>query len=112
MRVAVIGSRNITNVDLQRYLPQNVTKLISGGAKGVDACAKCFATAHDLPIVEILPDYRRYGKGAPLKRNRQIIAQADLVLAFWDGLSHGTADVIRQCQRQGIPCRVIRVQTE
>ncbi len=109
MRVAVIGSRSIPTVDLQLYLPPNVTELISGGARGIDRCAKDYALAHQLPFFEILPDYRRYGKAAPLKRNLKIIACADYVLAFWDGTSHGTAYVIAQCQQLGVPYRVIRL---
>ncbi len=107
MKVAVIGSRSITTVDLQSYLPQDTAELISGGARGVDCCAKEYALTHQLPLCEILPDYRRYGKAAPLKRNLEIIAAADFVLAFWDGISHGTAYVIEQCRRQGVPHRVI-----
>lgn len=109
MKIAVIGSRNITKVDLQLYLPPTVTELISGGAKGVDRCAKEYALAHQLPFCEILPNYRRYGKAAPLKRNLEIIARADFVLAFWNGTSHGTAYVIAQCQKQKVPYRVIRL---
>lgn len=107
MKIAVIDSRNITTVNLQPYLPQTVTELISGGARGVDRCAKEYALTHQLPFCEILPDYRRYSKAAPLKRNLEIIARADFVLAFWDGTSHGTAYVIEQCRQQGVPHRVI-----
>ena len=33
---------------------------------------------------------------------------ADLVLAFWDGTSRGTAHVIDYCGKTGKPCRIIR----
>lgn len=35
MKVAVIGSRGLSVSDLSRYLPENTTEIVSGGAKGV-----------------------------------------------------------------------------
>ena len=43
MRVAVIGSRGLLVDDLEDYLPEETTEIISGGARGVDASAKAFA---------------------------------------------------------------------
>lgn len=40
MKVAVIGSRNVLVKDLENYIPPETTELISGGAKGVDSCAR------------------------------------------------------------------------
>ena len=40
MKVAVIGSRNLTVEDLGQYLPEETTEIVSGGTKGVDACAR------------------------------------------------------------------------
>ena len=108
MKIAIIGSRNITVSDLGQYLPDGITEIISGGAKGVDSCAKEYALSHGIPLTEFLPDYRRYGRGAPLRRNQQIADAADLVLAFWDGTSRGTAHIIDYCGKTGKPCRIIR----
>ena len=82
---------------------------MSGGAKGIDACAREYAEKAGLRLTEFLPDYKRYGRGAPLKRNEQIVAYADLVLAFWDGASRGTKHVIGQCEKIGKPVRVVRL---
>lgn len=101
MKAAVIGSRSITDVDLEKYLPEGVTEIVSGGAKGVDLCAREYALSHNIKLTEFLPDYRRFGKGAPLKRNLQIIEYADIVLAFWDGRSRGTKYVIENCRIRG-----------
>ena len=85
MRVAVIGSRGLQVNDLGDYLPAGVTEIVSGGARGIDTCAKNYALFHGLKLTEFLPEYSRYGRGAPLRRNITIIEYADLVLAFWDG---------------------------
>lgn len=106
MKVAIVGSRGLQVTDLGRYLPSDTTQIISGGAPGVDACAREYAQAQGIPCVEILPDYRRYGKGAPLRRNREIVDAAELVVAFWDGRSAGTRHVIGLCRELGVPVEI------
>lgn len=98
MKVAVIGSRGLTLDNLEDYLPKDTTEIISGGAKGIDACAKEHANANNIKLTEILPEYDKYKRNAPLVRNIAIIENADLVLAFWDGKSRGTKFVIDKCK--------------
>ena len=106
MRVAVIGSRSLRVEHLEKYLPEGVTEIVSGGAKGVDASAREYALRNGLKLTEYLPDYSRYGRSAPLRRNLTIIECADLVLAFWDGASRGTKFVIENCRQRGVPVKV------
>ena len=106
MRVAVIGSRGLTVADLGKYLPFNTSEIISGGAKGVDTSAREYANANDIKLTEFLPEYKKYRKSAPLKRNLQIIEYADLVIAFWDGKSRGTKFVIETCKKLGVGVKV------
>ena len=100
MKVAVIGSRSLTVQNLEEYLPQGVTEIVSGGAKGIDTCAREYAQREGVKLTEFLPDYSRYGRGAPLRRNLEIIRYTDQVIAFWDGQSHGTRFVIEECRKQ------------
>ena len=97
MKVAIIGSRSISEFDRGSVLPADTTEIITGGAQGMDAIAQAYASSAGVPCTVIRPDYRRYGKGAPLRRNEEIIRMADLVIAVWDGASRGTAHVIRRC---------------
>ena len=87
MKVAIVGSRGLKVPNLGNYLPENVTEIVSEGEKGVDTCAKEYALSRGIKLTEYLPVYEKYGKVAPLKRNITIIESADLVLAFWDGIS-------------------------
>ena len=103
MKVAVIGSRGLCVNCLDDYMPTGVTEIISGGAKGIDSCAKEYAVTHNLSIIEFLTEYEKYERAAPLKRNISIIENADMVLAFWDGVSHGTKFVIDKCKNYDIP---------
>lgn len=106
MKVAVIGSRGLSVYDLEKYLPKDVTEIVSGGARGIDTSARNYALAHNIRLTEFLPQYSLYGKRAPLIRNIEIIKYADLVLAFWDGTSHGTKHTIDNCKKLGVPVKV------
>ena len=106
MKTAVIGSRGLTIEDLEKYLPKETTEIVSGGAKGIDACAKRYALSRGIKFTEFLPEYKKFGKSAPLRRNDRIIEYADVVLAFWDGKSRGTRYVIETCQKRGKAVRI------
>ena len=112
MRVAVVGSRGLTVPDLEKYLPDGVSEIVSGGARGVDTSAAVWARAHGVPLTEFLPEYDKYGRRAPLLRNITIIDYSDLVLAFWDGRSRGTAFVIEICRERSVPVRVFCPNTK
>ena len=85
MKIAVVGSRGFSVDNLEKYLPEEVSEIVSGGARGIDACAGEYARAKRIKLTEFLPEYKRYGRGAPIKRNIEIIDYADEVIAFWDG---------------------------
>ena len=74
--------------------------------KGIDLCARKYAIENNIKIREFLPKYEIYKKGAPLKRNIEIIEYADIVLAFWDGKSKGTEFVIDACNERNIICNL------
>ncbi|MCD8157843.1 MAG: hypothetical protein LUD77_02805 [Clostridiales bacterium] len=109
MKIAIIGSRNLHITNLEKYLPEDTTEIVSGGARGIDSDARKYALQNNLPLKEFLPNYNKYGRKAPLKRNLEIIAYADLVIAFWDGQSHGTKYVIDNCRKHGVPVKVVTI---
>lgn len=98
-------------VDIGKYLPAEVTEINSGGAKGVDSCVRKYAVEHGIKLTEFLPDYRRYGRAAPLKRNLTILENAELVVAFWNGQSRGTKFVIDNAKRMGVEVKVLLMKS-
>ena len=106
MRIAIVGSRGLMVPEMGQYLPP-CDEIVSGGAKGVDSCAAEYAAQVGIKLTVFLPQYARYGRGAPLVRNRQIVDYADEVLVFWDGSSKGTLSVIRYAEKTKKPCRVV-----
>ncbi|MEG1651706.1 MAG: hypothetical protein RR287_07835, partial [Oscillospiraceae bacterium] len=109
-KIAIIGSRNLIVNKLEKYLPEGATEIVSGGARGIDTCAREYAVANDLKLTEFLPEYVKYGRGAPLKRNLQIIDYADEVIAFWDGQSQGTKYVIENCKKKNKKVTVFKAK--
>ncbi|SHL75556.1 SLOG family protein [Hymenobacter psychrotolerans] len=107
MIVGVVGSRALAHCPplLARldalHRAGELAEVVSGGAAGVDALAACWAMRHGIPLTEYLPDYAAHGKAAPLVRNRQLVAAADVVLVCWDGVSRGTLDAARKAARLG-----------
>ena len=107
MKLAIIGSRNIDDIVIDKYIPEATTEIVSGGAKGVDTLAKLFAQKNGLILTEFLPRYDLYGKVAPIKRNREIAEYADEAIAFWDGRSKGTDHAIAFFKKLGKKVTVI-----
>ena len=105
MKLAIVGSREFENYDLlcaevaKIRETQKIELIVSGGAKGADTLAKKYAALNHIPLMEFLPDYERYGRGAPLQRNTLIVQNADWVLAFVTASSKGTWDTIRKAQK-------------
>ena len=106
MKIAIVGSRNIQIENISDYI-SNADEIVSGGAKGIDTCAAEYATKNSIKLTEFLPEYDRYGRAAPIVRNKKIVDYADKIVAFWDGSSKGTQSVIKYAQKVGKPCDVI-----
>lgn len=101
---AVVGSRDFPNLalvrDFVRVAPRDVV-ILSGGARGVDKTAYECALGYGLEAREIPADWETFGKKAGFIRNAEIVKEADVVFAFWDGQSRGTKHTIDLAVRKG-----------
>ena len=70
MILLVAGSRSIKEYDLGKYVPENTTMIVTGGADGIDTLAEQYADKKRLSKLVLLPQYSLYGRGAPLSRKR------------------------------------------
>ena len=101
MKLLIVGSRTIMNFDLVGHVPEDTELIISGGAKGMDTVAERYADAHGIEKLIIRPEYEKYGRAAPIKRNEIMVDMADAVLAVWDGESRGTKYTLGYARRMG-----------
>ena len=112
MKIAVAGSRTVREIGLDGVIPKECTEIVSGGARGVDREAAEWACSHGITLVEFLPNYERYGRGAPIKRNEEIAKYADELIAFWDGHSKGTESTINFFKKAGKKVTVFIILNE
>ena len=96
---------------LEKYSQKEVT-IVSGGAIGTDKLGEKFAKKFGLSIERHLADWDYYGKLAGYRRNKEMAEKADILIAFWDGDSRGTQDMIRQARGEGLVVHIIRYENE
>jgi hypothetical protein len=111
MKVAVVGSRSFNDYEkLKQTLDQtpDISRIISGGAKGADSLAEQWAREKGIETVVYKPDWAKYGRGAGVVRNRLIIEDCDYCIAFWDGESKGTKSSIDYCKKLNKRLLVVR----
>lgn len=131
LRVAIVGSRKFNDAShheactctscstrlkafkgfVEKYVSRlpNGTEVVSGGASGVDSWAFQEATRRKgIKVTVFRPDYNRYpGKVAPLKRNDEIVAYTDILVAFWNGRSKGTEYTLRKAEAAHVPHAIV-----
>ena len=115
MKIAIVGSRCLTDIDLDKYIRidngiNRITEIVSGGAVGIDTRAAEYAKRHGLTLTEFLPQYERYGRAAPIVRNKEIVDYADKVIVFWNGASKGTLSVIKYSEKVGKHVEVVLIK--
>ncbi len=115
MKVAIVGSRKLGDICyplLIENVPVGCSEIISGGAEGIDTLARRYAQETGVKLTELLPDYEKYDRVAPLVRNDQIVSLADYVLILWDGKSRGSLHVIMACIKSNKPFKLLLVKTD
>lgn len=108
MRLLIIGSRSISDFDISPYVPADTELIISGGASGIDTVAEAYADSHRLSKLILRPQYAKYGRAAPIRRNEIMVDHADRVLVIWDGVSKGTQYTIKYAQKQQKELTIVR----
>lgn len=122
MKLIIAGSRSITDYNIlfkamSHYCIRvdQIERILSGGAPGVDSLAEIFAKDNAIPFDLYKADWKnldapnaiirtnRYGeeynKRAGLDRNELMAQNGDVLLAIWDGESTGTKHMI-QCMQK------------
>ena len=119
MKLAIIGSRSIVDDAWTLKAVDKVVKqlkptcILMGAARGPDAAVSHYADSHDIDLVRFLPYHlldpiANFDSKYFFIRTKQIINNADHVLALWDTRSHGTQYAIRYAQKLEIPVNVVK----
>ncbi len=90
-RIVIAGCRNYDNYDeAKRYIDfclSNIRKendivIVSGGASGADAIGERYADENGFKVEKHSADWKKYGKSAGPKRNKQMAEVCDYVICF------------------------------
>lgn len=121
VNVIIAGSRDFTDEkflfnrvgDWVRALPlgvhhQDIT-VFCGGADGADALGLAWARFNGCAVAHYPAKWRDHGKAAGPIRNAEMADDAEILIAFWDGKSKGTRNMIDTALKKGLEVHVYRV---
>ena len=83
--------------------------IIEGGASGVDRIAGDYARENDIPLMVFPADWNKYGRAAGPIRNGEMVKHGTHLLAFWDGKSRGTKNMIETAKKHGLVVGVYKL---
>ena len=113
MKVIIAGGRSFTDYQKlketcdQFLQDQDNIEIVSGAYyKGADKLGEQYAKEKDYKITRFPADWNKYGKAAGPKRNEQMANYADVLIAFWDGESKGTKNMIQLARSRGSEVRI------
>jgi hypothetical protein len=113
VKTIIAGSRSIDDYALVSQAIKEagfpITEVVSGGARGVDALGEQYGRENNIPIKVFPADWETYGKAAGSIRNKVMSEYGEALIAIWDGISSGTADMIRQAEQKNLQVCVIRL---
>lgn len=101
----------VCNEAIPRMAGDNTPVIISGGAAGADSLGEQYAQENGIAIERHPADWKKHGKAAGPIRNAEMAACADFLIAFWDGKSRGTQNMMMNAVKKNIPCIVVTYNT-
>lgn len=95
----VVTSRQISAaLEASNWGPPSV--VVCGMARGPDLAGKEWAEEHGITVIKMPAPWRdasgQFNRAAGIERNGEMARIADRLLAFWDGTSPGTRNMIHR----------------
>ena len=114
MKVIIAGGRDFNNYETLYKLCDKVLsnqteiEIVSGTANGADKLGEKYANEKGYVIKRFPANWEDFGKKAGIIRNREMADYADALIAFWDGKSRGTKNMIEVAKKNKLEVRVIK----
>ena len=118
MHIIIAGCRDFNDYSvvekevmnfIGKYIGKLEIEIISGGAKGVDTLGERFAKEHNLSLKVVPADWKTYGRSAGPRRNEKMARMAGTLIAFWDGKSRGTKNMIETANKFGLRVKIVTI---
>ena len=115
-RVIIAGSRDFDDYSLIKTKMDSLLRnkdddvcVVCGEARGADTLGRRYAEERGYQIMSFPANWSEHGKQAGYLRNIEMAENADALVAFWNGESHGTKHMIDTAKRYGLQIRIIEV---
>ena len=115
-RVIIAGTRDFSDYQLLRDKCDAILSskrqdcniiIVSGTARGADRLGERYAKERGFQLRQFPADWLNDEKKAGPIRNAKMADNADALIAFWDGESRGTKNMIETAKRKGLVIRTI-----
>ena len=115
-RVIIEGCRDFDDYELLKekcdYFLQDEKKedvvIISGHASGADALGERYAQERGFQLETFPADWKAHGRAAGPIRNARMASAANALIAFWDGKSRVTKNMIETAKNHNLKVVVVR----
>lgn len=115
-KVIIAGCRDFTDYELLRekcdYHLQNLRLedivIVSGHASGADSLGERYAQDRGFQLETYPADWQAHGRAAGPIRNAKMASVAHALIAFWDGKSRGTKNMIDTAKKHNLHVAVVR----
>lgn len=91
---------------LARKAQERQITIVSGHAQGADLLGEKYARERGYNIELHPANWSKYGRAAGPKRNKEMALCSNALLAFWDGESKGTKNMIDEARAAGLQVRI------
>lgn len=111
MKIAFSGCRNAhinwaTAYKISQIIGEDDEVLVGDCPTGIDLFVREFCKEREVPFTVFVADWNKYGRAAGPIRNGQMVEEADLLIAFWDGNSKGTLSAITQAVKKKLRVKI------
>ena len=115
-RVIIAGCRDFADYELlkekcdfylQNQKPEDIV-IVSGHASGADALGERYAQERGFGLETFPADWKANGRAAGPIRNAKMASVAHTRIAFWNGKSRGTKNMIDTATKRGLQVAVVR----
>ena len=112
MKTIIAGGRDFDNYNLLRekcdeLIESNLTEIVSGRAKGADTLGERYAKERGYDVKLFPADWKTHGRKAGFIRNKQMADYGEMLIAFWDGKSSGTKNMIENAKKLGLIVHIV-----
>jgi predicted Rossmann fold nucleotide-binding protein DprA/Smf involved in DNA uptake len=116
MKTIIAGSRDFNDYNLLKQTiiesKIQITKIVSGGCRGADKLGEKYAKENNIPCEIFNANWDLYGKSAGFRRNKEMVENADALIAVHINNSKGTSNTIELAKKMNLKVFVKKIDPQ